>query len=105
MDDVTAMALQLSDDQELLHGLLHTLQSRHAAGLVFTRLGSMLIALNPLRSLPQFCSREERVRHLRALDRELPPHIFELGAAKPEPAPAARSPTHPLYTCPAAASP
>ena len=55
MDDVTAMAQQLrSDDQELLQGLLHTLQSRHAAGLVFTRLGSMLIALNPLRSLPQF---------------------------------------------------
>ena len=80
MDDVTAMAQQLrSDDQELLQGLLHTLQSRHAAGLVFTRLGSMLIALNPLRSLPQFCSREERTRHLRALDRELPPHIFELG--------------------------
>jgi len=80
MDDVTAMAQQLkSDDQELLQGLLHTLQSRHAAGLVFTRLGSMLIALNPLRSLPQFCSREERIRHLRALDRELPPHIFELG--------------------------
>jgi myosin heavy subunit len=83
MDDVTSIAQQLrSDDQELLQGLLHTLQSRHAAGLVFTRLGSMLIALNPLRTLPQFCSREERIRHLRAHERQLPPHIFEHGAPR-----------------------
>tara|TARA_B110001452_G_scaffold8214_1_gene7232 strand:- start:203 stop:502 length:300 start_codon:yes stop_codon:yes gene_type:complete len=82
MDDITSITHQLrsGDDQELLVGLLHTLQSRHAAGLVFTRLGGMLIALNPLRPLPQFCSREERMRHLRALDRQLPPHIFEHGA-------------------------
>ena len=60
--------------------LLQTLQGRHAAELVFTRLGTLMVALHPHAPLQQLFSREELQRHLHALGRQMPPHIFELGA-------------------------
>ena len=60
--------------------MLQTLQSRHAAELVFTRCGTLMLCLNPHAPLPHLFSREELQRHLHALGRQLPPHIFELGA-------------------------
>ena len=61
-------------------GALEALQSRHAADLVFTRVGNLLIALNPHAQLAHLFSKEERLRYLQTLDRQLPPHIFEHGA-------------------------
>ena len=59
---------------------LQALQSRHAAELVFTRCGNMMVALNPHVALPHLFSRKEEQSHLRALGRQLPPHVYELGA-------------------------
>ena len=71
MDDVSSCP----SEQELLQAL----QSRHAADLVFTRLGTMLLALNPYTPLTHLYSRNQLLLHLHALDRQLPPHIFEHG--------------------------
>ena len=67
---------QLQSDEEILT----TVSQRASAGLVFTRLGGVVLCLNPQRPVAQLYGREERLRHLRALDRQLPPHIYELGA-------------------------
>ena len=60
--------------------LLQALQSRHAAELVFTRCGTMMVAINPHRPLPHLFSRKEEQKHVHALGRQLPPHVYELGA-------------------------
>ena len=63
---------------------VETLQSRHAADLSFTRIGNVLLALGPHEErLRYLYSKEERLRYLHALDRQLPPHIFELGKHAP----------------------
>ena len=71
-----ATTSQLQSDEEILT----TVSQRASAGLVFTRLGGVVLCLNPQRPVAQLYGREERLRHLRALDRQLPPHIYELGA-------------------------
>ncbi len=74
MDDLSCVS-----SPEKLSSLLQTLQSRHAADLVFTRLGSLIVSLNPHAPLTHLYSREEVLRHLHAVG-QLPPHVFELGA-------------------------
>ena len=62
--------------------ILATLQSRHAAELVFTRCGTIMISLHPHAQLPHLFAVQELQRHrVHALGRQLPPHIFELGTA------------------------
>ena len=62
---------QLQSDEEIL-----TTVRSGVGGLVFTRLGGVVLCLNPQRPVAQLYGREERLRHLRALDRQLPPHIY-----------------------------
>ena len=78
----TLAAVHTMDDLASSSGatVMQTLQSRHAAELVFTRCGTLMICLNPHAPLPHLFSREELQRHMHALGRQLPPHIFELGA-------------------------
>ena len=71
MDDLAAC----SDAQ----AAVETLRARQAAELIFTRLGTQLVALTPARPLPALFSRAELQRY-RTLERLLPPHVFEVGA-------------------------
>ena len=45
--------------------LLHTLGSRYAAGEIYTYTGTILIALNPWRSLPLYDAEQARARRRR----------------------------------------
>ena len=64
MDDLAAC----SDAQ----AAAETLRARQAAELIFTRLGTQLVALTPARPLPALFSRAELQRY-RTLERLLPP--------------------------------
>ena len=68
------------------HAATETLQARQAADLTFTRLGSWLVAVTPRQTLTarrhrrSAYSSRERLKYVRGIDRQLPPHIFEQGA-------------------------
>lgn len=92
MDDLAALGTTTAA------AAVQNLQSRHAADLVFTRVGNtLMLALNPHAPVSHLFSREELQRHQHVLGRQLPPHIFELGTRCPPEAisPAASPmPTH-----------
>jgi hypothetical protein len=73
------MADDLANGGSTSRAVAQTLHARQQAELIFTRLGQQLLALTPACALPALFSRAEQVRY-RALDRQLPPHIFEHGA-------------------------
>eukprot|EP00965_Chrysotila_dentata_P167669 5537414-Pleurochrysis_carterae.AAC.1 len=61
--------------------VLETLKNRHQSDLIYTRNGSVLIAINPYKRLPIY--RDEELQKYKAslsLDRE-PPHVFAVAAA------------------------
>uniref|UniRef100_A0A3B4B946 Myosin motor domain-containing protein n=1 Tax=Periophthalmus magnuspinnatus TaxID=409849 RepID=A0A3B4B946_9GOBI len=61
-------------------GLLRNLQLRHKQGIIYTYIGSVLVAVNPYQSFPLYSSEQIKLYHGRKLG-ELPPHIFAIAEA------------------------
>ncbi|KAG7527129.1 unconventional myosin-VIIa-like [Solea senegalensis] len=56
-------------------GLLRNLQLRHKQGIIYTYIGSVLVAVNPYQDFPIYSAEQVRLYHGQKLG-ELPPHIF-----------------------------
>ncbi|KAK7945068.1 hypothetical protein WMY93_000796 [Mugilogobius chulae] len=61
-------------------GLLRNLQLRHKQGIIYTYIGSVLIAVNPYQDYPLYTNEQIKLYHGRKLG-ELPPHIFAIAEA------------------------
>ncbi|KAG7401717.1 hypothetical protein PHYBOEH_011006 [Phytophthora boehmeriae] len=68
---------------EHLHepALLQALRERFASDEIYTSIGDILVALNPLKPLPHLysASQLERYKMMTASGAELPPHVFAIG--------------------------
>ncbi|XP_037537916.1 unconventional myosin-VIIa [Nematolebias whitei] len=71
VDDMT----KLGDMTEA--GLLRNLMLRHKQGLIYTYIGSVLVAVNPYQDFPIYSANQVRLYHGQKLG-ELPPHIFAI---------------------------
>ncbi|XP_055007885.1 unconventional myosin-VIIa-like isoform X2 [Boleophthalmus pectinirostris] len=58
-------------------GLLRNLQLRHKKGIIYTYIGSVLVAVNPYQNFPLYSNEKIKLYHGRKLG-ELPPHIFAI---------------------------
>lgn len=70
--------IQLGDLTEA--SLLRNLQLRHQRKIIYTYIGSVLVAVNPYQSFPIYSSEQVNLYHGRKLG-DLPPHIFGLAEA------------------------
>lgn len=61
-------------------GLLRNLLLRHKQGIIYTYIGSVLVAVNPYQDFPLYSSNQIKLYHGRKLG-ELPPHIFAIAEA------------------------
>ncbi|XP_072297186.1 unconventional myosin-VIIb-like [Eucyclogobius newberryi] len=58
-------------------GLLRNLQLRHKRGIIYTYIGSVLVAVNPYQDFPLYAKEQIKLYHGRKLG-ELSPHIFAI---------------------------
>ncbi|XP_013858260.1 unconventional myosin-VIIa [Austrofundulus limnaeus] len=58
-------------------GLLRNLLIRHRQGIIYTYIGSVLVAVNPYKTFPIYSTEQVKLYHRRKLG-ELPPHIFAI---------------------------
>ncbi|KAM3603846.1 uncharacterized protein V6R79_002916 [Siganus canaliculatus] len=70
--------IQLGDMTEA--GLLRNLVLRHKRGIIYTYVGSVLVAVNPYQDFPIYTDEQVKLYRDRKLG-ELPPHIFALAEA------------------------
>lgn len=77
------LLLQDMTDLVFLHepGVLHNLKQRYSSNAIYTYTGSILIAVNPFKALPQLYEKRVMDTYSSGDPGGLPPHVYAIAGA------------------------